>query len=58
MKNMVEKYEREIKVHSKIQHELKEIIKSYEFKLKEKEKQLRESDVLLEVNEELAETEI
>lgn len=48
---MVAKYEREIKVHSKIQQELKEIIKTYEFKLKEKDNQLRESDVLLEVED-------
>lgn len=49
---MIAKYEREIKVHSKIQQELREIINNYEFKLKEKEKQLRENGILLEVQEE------
>ena len=49
LKDMIANYEREIKVHSKIQQELKEIIRTNEFKLKEKDKQLRESEVLIEV---------
>jgi hypothetical protein len=42
LKNIINKYEHEIKVHVKVEQELKDVIRSYEQRMKEKDKTLQE----------------
>lgn len=49
LKNIIGKYENEIKVHVKLEHELKAIVKQHEMKLKEREETIKELHENIEV---------
>ena len=50
IKNILAKYEHEIKVHVKMQSELKDIIKSNEVKLKDRDDTIKELHAEIEVD--------
>ena len=50
LKNILNKYEQEIKIYVRVQKELKESIKSQDIKIKEKDEEIRELRELLDVS--------
>lgn len=56
LKNIVAKYEQEIKVHVRLEHELKAIVKQHESKMKEKDEAVQELQAAIEVRWTNAET--
>lgn len=55
MKNIIQQYESELKVHAKVEIEMKDIIKNYELKLKERDNSIKLLDKQLEVREQVYE---
>lgn len=50
LKNIISKYEQELKVHVKLQKELKDSIRQQDDKLKDKDKEIRELKAAIEVS--------
>jgi hypothetical protein len=55
LKNIIQQYESELKVHAKVEIEMKDIIKNYELKLKERDNSIKLLDKQLEVREQVYE---